>query len=77
MINDNLNDNLNKETIQEFRLNIDSMDRDIELYPDPFEFTTVFGPVVNSGLDTTIQRIEAKNALKKEVRKINKKQSIF
>jgi hypothetical protein len=72
---DNLNDNLNKETIQEFRLNIDSMDRDVELYPDPFEFTTVFGPVVNSGLDTTIQRIEAKNALKNEVRKINKKQN--
>ena len=72
---DNLNENLNKEQIQEFRLNIDSMDRDVELYPDPFHFVTTFGPVVNSGLDSTIQRIEAKNALKNEVRKINKKQN--
>jgi hypothetical protein len=71
----NLNDNLNKEQIQEFRLNIDSMDRDINLYPDPFEFMVSFGPVVNSGLDMTIQRIEAKNQLKNEVRKINKKQN--
>jgi len=72
---DNLNENLNKETIQEFRLNIDSMDRDVSLYPDPFDYMVSFGPVVNSGLDTTIQRIEAKNALKNEVRKINKKQN--
>jgi hypothetical protein len=71
----NLNDNLNKEQIQEFRLNIDSMDRDINLYPDPFDYIVYFGPVVNSGLDMTIQRIEAKNQLKNEVRKINKKQN--
>lgn len=71
----NLNDNLNKEQIQEFRLNIDSIDRDINLYPDPFDFMVSFGPVVNSGLDMTIQRIEAKNQLKNEIRKINKKQN--
>ena len=72
---DNLNENLNKEQIQEFRLNIDSMDRDINLYPDPFSYIVNFAPVVNSGLDATIQRIESKNALKAEVRKINKKQN--
>ena len=72
---DNLNDNLNKEQIQEYRLNIDSMDRDIELYPDPFKFIVYFGPVVNSGLDSTIQRIEAKNQLKNEVKKINKQRT--
>jgi histidinol-phosphate aminotransferase len=33
---DNLNENLNKEAITEIRLNIDSMDRDINIYPDPF-----------------------------------------
>ena len=71
----NLNDNLNKEQIQEFRLNIDSMDRDVTLYPDPFSYMVTFGPVVNSGLDSTIQRIDAKNALKNEARKINKKQN--
>jgi hypothetical protein len=70
---DNLNDNLNKEQIQEFRLNIDSMDRDINIYSDPFRFSVVFGPVVNSGIDTTIQRIESKNQLKKEIRRVNKK----
>lgn len=69
---DNLNDNLNKEQIQEYRLNIDSMDRDVSLYPSPFEYTVCFGPVVNSGLDSTIQRIEAKNQLKNEIKKINK-----
>ena len=69
---DNLNDNLNKEQIQEYRLNIDSMDRDVTLYEDPFSFSTIFGPVVNSGLDSTIQRIETKNQLKNEIKKINK-----
>lgn len=69
---DNLNDNLNKEQIQEYRLNIDSMDRDVTLYPDPFSYVVTFGPVVNSGLDMTIQRIDAKNQLKNEVKKINK-----
>ena len=72
---DNLNENLNKETIQEFRLNIDSMDRDIELYPDPFEFTTVFGPIVNSGYDATIKKLDSKYSFKRDVRNINKKQN--
>jgi hypothetical protein len=70
---DNLNENLNKEQIQEYRLNIDSMDRDVTLYPDPFKYTVTFGPVVNSGIDTTIQRIDNKNQLKNEIKKINKK----
>ena len=30
----NLNDYLNKETIWEYRLNIDSSDRDVNIYPD-------------------------------------------
>lgn len=72
---DNLNDNLNKEQIQEYRLNIDSMDRDVTLYPDPFKYTVIFGPVVNSGLDSTIQRIETKNQLKNEVKKINNRRN--
>ena len=71
----NLNDNLNKEQIQEYRLNIDSMDRDTILYPDPFEYTVVFGPVVNSGLDSTITRINNKQELKNEIKKINKQRT--
>jgi hypothetical protein len=70
---DNLNDNLNKEQIQEYRLNIDSADRDTILYPDPFNYTVTFGPVVNSGLNSTIQRMETKALLKKEIRNVNKK----
>ncbi|AYV80206.1 MAG: hypothetical protein Gaeavirus16_2 [Gaeavirus sp.] len=65
---DNLNENLNKETIQEVRLNIDSMDRDIQLYPDPFKYIVTFGPVVNSGVTSTIERANLKN----DVRKLNK-----
>jgi hypothetical protein len=74
-IYDNLNENLNKEQIQEYRLNIDSMDRDITLYPDPFQYCVVFGPVVNSGVDTTIQRMETKQQLKNEIKKINKQRN--
>lgn len=72
---DNLNDNLNKEQIQEYRLNIDSMDRDTTLYPDPFEYCVVFSPVVNSGLDSTITRINNKQELKNEIKKINKQRT--
>jgi hypothetical protein len=72
---DNLNDNLNKEQIQEYRLNIDSMDRDTTLYEDPFKYTVVFGPVVNSGLDSTITRINNKQELKNEIKKINKQRT--
>ena len=72
---DNLNDNLNKEQIQEYRLNIDSIDRDTTIYPDPFKYTVVFSPVVNSGLDMTVQRIDTKQQLKNEIRKINKQKN--
>ena len=66
---DNLNENLSKETIQEIRLNIDSADRDSTLYPDPFKYIVTFGPVVNSGIDSTINRTQLKN----DLRNINKK----
>ena len=45
MVN-NLNDNLLKESITEYRLNVDSFDRDIKMYPDPFNFSISFAPVV-------------------------------
>jgi hypothetical protein len=62
----NLNDNLNKETIWEYRLNIDSSDRDINIYPDPFEYIVTFGPVANSGVSSTATRTHVKAALKNE-----------
>jgi hypothetical protein len=45
---DNLNPNLLSESISEYRLNIDSYDRNIEIYPDPFDYKVSFGPVLNS-----------------------------
>jgi hypothetical protein len=72
---DNLNENLKKEAITEIRLNIDSLDRDTKIYPDPFKYTVTFGPVVNSGVDTTILRSELKNDLRQELKKMNKQRN--
>jgi hypothetical protein len=72
---DNLNENIKKEAITEIRLNIDSMDRDTKIYSDPFKYTVTFGPVVNSGVDTTILRSELKNDLKQELKKMNKQRN--
>ena len=69
---DNLNDNLLKENICEYRLNIDSIDRNIELYPDPFNYVIQLGPVTNSGINASVSRTNIKN----EVKLINKKQNI-
>ena len=74
---DNLNDNLMKETIQEVRLNIDTYDRDVEIYPNPFDFVVNLGPVVNSGLNTNVRNTkpnikqELKNVLKNNNKKKN------
>lgn len=45
---DNMNSNLLSETLTEYRLNIDSIDRNIEIYPDPFKYEVKFAPVLNS-----------------------------
>lgn len=45
----NLNSNLLSETLTEYRLNIDSIDRNVEIYPDPFNYKVFFGPITNSG----------------------------
>ena len=67
---DNLNDNLLKENVYEYRLNVDSIDRNIELYPDPFNYVIHLGPVTNSGINASVSRTNIKNELKM----INKKQ---
>ena len=61
---DNLNDNLLKESLREYRLNVDSIDRDIELYPDPFNYVIHLGPVTNSGINASVSRTNIKNELK-------------
>ena len=45
---DNMNANLLSETLMEYRLNMDSYDRNIEIYPDPFKYVVSFAPVLNS-----------------------------
>jgi hypothetical protein len=53
-IYDNLNEELMKESIDEFRLNIDSYNRDFSIYPNPFDYKVILGPVVNSGINPTV-----------------------
>jgi hypothetical protein len=63
---ENLSDTLNRETIIEYRLNIDSGDRDVDIYPDPFQYVVTFGPVVNSNINSLIQRDELKTNLRNQ-----------
>jgi hypothetical protein len=41
-IHNNLGNQLNKETIKEYTIDIDSLDRNTNLYPDPFNFSVGF-----------------------------------
>jgi hypothetical protein len=66
----NLNENLLYQSIQEFRVNIDSMDRDIILYPDPFEYTVLFAPVVNSNIKS------GSSSLKEDLRKADRMKNL-
>jgi hypothetical protein len=66
---DNLGENLMKESVREYRLNIDSSDRDITIYPDPFNYVVFLGPVTNSGINASVSRTN----IKTELKNINKK----
>ena len=71
---DNLNENLLRESIKEYRLNIDSIDRDIKIYPDPFDYIVHLGPVTNSNINTIpISKNNIKQELKTELKNQNKK----
>ena len=64
-LDENIGNPVNKDTITEYRLNIDSIDRDTELYPDPFQYKVTFGPIVNSGISTLSLKEELKGELKR------------
>lgn len=49
----NMNKDLLKEELIDINISIDSKDRDIKLYPNPFAYTVKFGPVINSGNNFT------------------------
>jgi len=70
---DNLNENLLKETIKEYRLNIDSIDRDIRIYPDPFNYIVNLGPITNSGINSAVARKDLKQDLRSELKNQKKK----
>lgn len=72
-IYDNLNENLLKESIKEYRLNIDSIDRNVQIYPDPFNYIVSLGPITNSGINTSISRTNLKQELKLEQKNQKKK----
>lgn len=44
LLHNNVGDNVLDEHIVEYRIYIDSLDRDIKTYPDPFSFTVKFNP---------------------------------
>lgn len=73
---DNLNENLLKESLKEYRLNIDSIDRDIRIYPDPFNYIVSLGPVTNSGIpdsNSLSKSSSIKSDLKTEMKNQKKK----
>lgn len=72
---DNLGENLMRESLREYRLNIDSSDRDISIYPDPFNYTVYLGPITNSGINASVSRTNIKNELK-NINKKNKNKNV-
>jgi hypothetical protein len=70
---DNLNDNLLKETIKEYRLNIDSINRDVRIYPDPFNYIVSLGPVTNSGISDSVSKTSIKQDLKTDLKNQKKR----
>ena len=74
---DNLNENLLKENLKEYRLNIDSIDRNIHLHPDPFNYVVYLGPVTNSGINASVNRTNFKAELKSELKNLNKKNKLI
>lgn len=48
LLHNNLGASVLDEHIVEYQLNIDSIDRDISVYPNPFDFAVTFKPIGNS-----------------------------
>lgn len=63
LLHNNIGDVVLDEHIVEYRLNIDSLDRDISVYPDPFHFVVKFNPT-SGGRVTTEVPVDYKNKMK-------------
>lgn len=70
---DNLNEDLLKESLKEYRLNIDSINRDVRIYPDPFNYIVSLGPITNSGINASVSKPSLKTELKNELKNQRKK----
>jgi hypothetical protein len=64
-LHNNIGDQLLNEHIQEYRINIDSIDRDLETYPNPFKFNVNFIPAPSE----TIKGVEYKGTPKPYISK--------
>lgn len=53
LLHNNIGDNILDETVIEYRINIDSIDRDLKSYPDPLNFSVKFAPSSPSYIDNT------------------------
>lgn len=62
----NMNNDLLKEELIDINISIDSKDRDIKLYPNPFSYTVKFGPVINSG--NNFKNGDLRKSLTQEIR---------
>lgn len=65
LIHNNVGDNILDEHIVEYRLNIDSSDRDIRYYPDPFSFIVKFNPISSSTITHEEPYLTKKDKIKK------------
>jgi len=71
LLHNNVADVVLDENIVEYRLHIDSIDRDIEKYPDPFSFTVKFNPVVSGFVQEEVwanERDKSKGTKIKEIK---------
>jgi len=53
LLHNNISDNVLDEHVVEYQISIDSIDRDISAYPNPFDFKVKFNPPSGSNLRTT------------------------
>lgn len=54
LLHNNVADTVLDENVVEYRLNIDSLDRDIRYYPDPFSFVVKFNPIAGGIVQTEV-----------------------
>ena len=50
LLHNNIGDNVLDEHVVEYRIVLDSLDRDIRYYPDPFSFTVKFNPISGASI---------------------------